>query len=230
MAVPLVAASTIPDAEFDAGAVWTRRAQPWLSMVVLAAIVFGACSSGSSSGTAPPTTIGSGYVIPQADKVPADQQGYFADGDVTLREYQLAFGRFKACADTARGSVAEIGADELTGVIQYETAGEVLPPGQSGGGVENDCYQKFFVQTEIAFQLTDPVVLGGLPAQQLADFNKYYRVCLDHIGVAIPDDLQFKDKNWLPLLEASAKAVSDGRCPEKLFRDAEAAATANTGG
>ena len=184
-------------------------------LVAVAVVVCGACGS-SESGSVRPSD---GYSLPAAADVPAEQQEFFEDQVITLAEYQSGFAKFEGCVRGAGGRLDETGRDEVTGVVSYQTSSDapLLPPGQSGGSVENDCYQRFFVQTEIAFQLTDPVVLGGYPIAQMKIFDETARVCLDHIGVPVPSDLVFMDENWNPLNDEAYEAMGDGRCPPSLF-------------
>lgn len=186
-----------------------------LGVVAGAVVVCGACGSDEAG----PDTSPDAYSLPAAADVPAEQQEFFEDQVITLAEYQSGFARFEDCVQGAGGRLDETGRDEVTGVISYQTssAAPLLPPGQSGGSVENDCYQRFLVQAEIAFQLTDPVVLGGYPIAQMKIFDETARVCLDHIGVPVPSDLEFMDENWNPLNDEAYEAMSDGRCPPSLF-------------
>jgi hypothetical protein len=48
-------------------------------------------------------------------------------------------------------------------------------------------------------------------------FDETARVCLDHIGVPVPSDLEFMDENWNPLNDEAYEAMGDGRCPPSLF-------------
>jgi hypothetical protein len=61
------------------------------------------------------------------------------------------------------------------------------------------------------------VVLGGYPIAQMKIFDETARVCLDHIGVPVPSDLEFMDENWNPLNDEAYEAMGDGRCPPSLF-------------
>lgn len=193
----------------------TKRGR--LYQISFLVILVGACSSHSASP--PPSVANGNYVLPVGNDVPPEQREWFADGEIALTEYNSAFNRFFDCAKDGGGGINEIGRDELTGVISYTSpaSADLLGPGQENGSVENGCYQEFFVQTEIAFQQTDPIVLGGLPAQQMQLFNTGDRLCLDYLGIPVPADLEFLDENWMPLVERVMVAIKDGSCPQSLF-------------
>lgn len=151
--------------------------------------------------------------------LPEEQRAYFQDGKVTLQEYQEAYGAFVQCAaDAGVGDdLREQGRDEVTGLIAYSTRTLLsppgqTPPGQSDGSELNDCYHRWFAHVEVAFQGSDPAVLAGQPAEQMRFFNENLRPCLEHIGVAVPDDLEFQDENWGPLNDEAVRAIQDGRC------------------
>jgi len=151
--------------------------------------------------------------------VPEEQIAYFQDGKVTLREYQEAYGAFVQCAaDAGVGDdLREQGRDEVTGIIEYTTQTLLLPPGQtppgqSDGSELNECYNRWFFHVEVAFHTSDPAVLAAEPQEQLDFFNENFRPCLEQIGVAVPDDLEFQDENWGPLNDEAARALQDGRC------------------
>jgi hypothetical protein len=183
-----------------------------LVTVGVAGSILGACSSGSES--APTVPVEEEFVVPEADAVPAEQQAAFADSAISLQEYEAAFQQFVECAD---GAVTEVARDEVTGSITYQSSGELLVPGEKGGSAANDCYQRYFVQTEVAFQLTDAAVQDAEPSEQMKIFNDGFRPCLDLIGVEVPADLEFGDENWIPLLDEVVIAKNDGRCSQELL-------------
>jgi hypothetical protein len=113
--------------------------------------------------------------------------------------------------------VREVSRDQLTGVIVYMTKSELLNPGITGGSATNVCYQRFFVQTEIAFQLTDTAVLNNETNEQMTFFNRSFRPCLDHLGIPVPADLTVNDENWVRLLDLAADGIKSGKCPPELF-------------
>ena len=190
-----------------------------LSMCV---VVLSACSSGAAS--APTTTAPSGgFRVPGAADVPEEQRAAFADGKISLQEYQQAFEQFRSCAIAGGGYVEETERDPTTGEIQYGSRGMILPPGQANGTVENGCYQRFFAQTEITFSATNTGVLGSTDDDQMRVFDQNFRPCLDHLGVPVPADLKFNDKNWIPLLDQVTDAINSGKCPPEVFNRTDAA-------
>ena len=159
-------------------------------------------------------------IIAEQDDLPEEQRAYFQDGKITLQEYQEAYGAFVQCA--ADGGIGddlrEQSRDEVTGLIVCSTRtllvfpGQAPPGGQYDGSVLNDCYHRWFAHTEAAFQTSDPAVLAGEPAEQMKFFNENLRPCLEHIEVAVPDDLEYQDENWGPLMDEATRAINDGRC------------------
>ncbi len=197
--------------------------------ILLLTVVLAACSGASteqdersseqpdpSSGAEPGSALDGANesATPSGDEVPAEQRQYFEDGVITLAEYQQAFSEFANCASEAGvgADLREQGRDEVTGLIQYSTQTLLLPPGQSDGSALNECFHRTFAHTETAFQISDPTVLAADAQDQIAFFNENYRSCLQEIGVAIPDDLEFNDENWAQLLEEAVTAQQDGRC------------------
>ena len=191
-------------------------------------IALSACSSTTGSSV-PAATTGQNPVA--GAQVPEEQRAAFADGKISLQEYQQAFEQFRSCALAGGGYVEETQRDPTTGEIQYGSRGMILPPGESNGTVENGCYQMFFAQTEVAFSATDPGVARSTDADQMRNFNQNFRPCLDHLGVAVPPDLTFNDKNWIPLLNQVTDAINSGKCPPEVFGQADAsAASVNSSG
>ncbi len=150
-------------------------------------------------------------IIAEKDDLPDEQRAYFQDGKVTLQEYQEAYGLFLKCTEEAgvAASWNEVGRDEVTGVITYTITDyeEGLP-----GSRTSECYERWWRDTEAAFQTSDPAVLAGEPAEQMRFFDENLRPCLEHIGVAVPDDLEYQDENWGPLMDEAVRAINDGRC------------------
>lgn len=190
--------------------------------ICLLVFVLAACSSAGTTSddrspddpSTEPTKLSDPLAISNSNNIPDEQRQYFEDGQVTLAEYQEAYGAFTQCAvDAGVGSdLREQGRDEATGVIMYSTQTELFPPGQFDGTMLNDCYQRQFVHVEIAFQTSDPAVLAALPQEQIDLFNQNIRPCLEQIGVEVPGDLEFNDENWAQLNEEAVRAFEDGRC------------------
>ena len=198
------------------------RVPGWYALLCIAVSLTACSGTGSGSpgdtsaddGPAPTQSLPVVENFAENHDLPEEQLGYFQDGKVTLQEYQEAYGAFVQCAaDAGIGDdLREQSRDEVTGLIWYSTGTELLPPGQSNGTELNDCYHRWFAHTEMAFQTSDPAVLAGEPAEQMKFFNENLRPCLEHIEVAVPDDLEYQDENWGPLNDEAVRAINDGRC------------------
>ncbi len=167
------------------------RRVPGSYAVLSIAVCLTACSgTGSASpddasaddGPVPSQALSEVENIVENKDVPEEQLVYFQDGKVTLQEYQEAYGAF------------------------------VTSPDQSDGTELKDCYHRWFAHTEMAFQTSDPAVLAGEPAEQMKFFDENLRPCLEHIEVAVPDDLEYQDENWGPLMDEAVRALQNGRC------------------
>lgn len=189
----------------------------------LLAVVSVACSGAgqasldhaSAGGVgSPPATLAP---IPGFDNVPDEQRAYFEDGRVTLQEYQEAYGRFVECAQDAGVADVfhEVDRDPISGLISYSVSSysdDLLAPGDYSASKLNDCYQRWFAHTEIAFQVSDPAALAAIAAQERRFFDAELRPCLERIGVVVPDDLEVDDDNWRSLDDQAMQAFQDGRC------------------
>ena len=104
--------------------------------------------------------------------------------------------------------------DPLTGRILYATSDDTTATGLPSRPPRTlgDCYQIYFLATEITFQQTDETMLAQMPAEQLEIFDQTFRPCLEQLGVPIPDDLAFQDENWPVLFVEASQALADGRC------------------
>lgn len=161
--------------------------------------------------------------IPEAGSVSADQRAYFEDGVVTLAEYQEAFSRFVECAAGAGGVVSESARNPVTGLISYTSSallqaegaqvldadGNVLP---TVSNPVNDCYQRFFDVTEIAFTANDPTVQAAIPSEQMAAFEQVVKPCLLANGVEVPVDLEFGSSQYRDLTDRAAELNASGSC------------------
>lgn len=198
------------------------------SLGVLVVVAVAACSDADAkpqdevpSGGRGSTPAARGE-IPEFDDLPEEQRAYFEDGKVTLQDYQEAWGAFVQCAQDA--GVADVlhehDRDPVTGMINYSVSSysdELLPPGRFNGSKLNDCYQRWFAHTEMAFQLSDPAVLAAEPAEQMKFFDDYLRPCLGQLGVDVPNDLEYNDENWQSLNDQAVEALQDGRCDPPEF-------------
>lgn len=185
-------------------------------MVVLAIVACG--SSGSSDGSTDPASASSLATIPGGTtssdaEVLSGQAAALDDGVVTLEEYQSAFAAFKDCAVAKGGRVADVDRNPNTGLILYESASELLPPGQWGGSVENECYQAEFAEVEIAFATTDDRVLADADAELQRVFYTEIRPCMESLGIDVPNDVVMKSAEEIAFYERFVEAVNAGQCP-----------------
>ncbi|MCE9622818.1 MAG: hypothetical protein K8R99_10770 [Actinomycetia bacterium] len=146
-----------------------------------------------------------------AQVVPEQQRDLLSDGVVTVDEYEAAFHNFEACA-REHGGYVKYSLSQFTGEFIYETSGDLLPIGDTGGGDVNKCYQAYFAQTEVLFSSTNPQVLANLDAEQIAFFNETIRPCLESAGVEVPDNLFVGSNDWIRLLEANTAVHQAGLC------------------
>lgn len=144
--------------------------------------------------------------------LPDDQRAAFSDYVITRAEYEAAFDRFALCAEGQGKSVTRYSNNPFTDEIVYGASGELLPPGQTGGGAVNECYQKYFAQTEIIFSTASREVLSNLDEEQMHLFDQHIRPCLELIGAEVPDDLVVGSAEWVRLLDANTAAHDAGKC------------------
>lgn len=183
------------------GRVTRVRAAPDGLLVALCVLVVGCGGTTGESSVS--------YVIPPPGDVVVEQRSAFEDGVVSKAEYVDAYGRFERCAGSA---VKRVSVDPTTAVVVYETSEPLASPGQDSGNAVNDCYQKFFADTEVAYQLTDPVVQAELARAQLAAFDALARPCLEALDVSVPDSIAYATDSWNELNQLADDAMAEGTC------------------
>jgi hypothetical protein len=132
----------------------------------------GACSHGVSREAGQPNVV-RGIGLPPSDKIPAGQREALADGKVTLREYTVAFERFRACAKERGGEMFLSSRNPATGQILWGANLDVgtaeapdleIPVGQ--------CFAETFSWINRVFDLTDPAVLADADREEMMLFDK----------------------------------------------------------
>lgn len=145
----------------------------------LPAILFG-CSASSSPADGRSASLD----IPSLDALPVGQQEAFADGQVDLREYSLAFASFSACARSRDAPLIDPRTDPATGLVTYGVldgpSGPPLgtPKEPKLDGPIGSCWADLFSWIEFAFSLTDPNVRAQDEAAALRNFSAVVLPCL----------------------------------------------------
>ena len=141
------------------------------------------------------------------------QAAILEDGEVTVVEYQTAFALFVQCAQERGGYVAEVQRNPRSGEILYENTGDLLSPGQTGGSVENECYQEHFAEVEIVFSTTNPAALSEAEQHEWDIWYSDMVPCLDFLEVDYPDDFELYSQEFLDLRQVAIDAIISGDCP-----------------
>lgn len=174
------------------------------SVTVSTVLALSACGGSDETSTGDP-----GHLTVD---VPVEQQPYFEDGTVSLDEYQAAFEEFRSCAVELGNDVVENGRDPASGVIAYSTAEELLDPSSGASNETTACYQRFFMATEIEFQLTDAAAIDASASRQLQEFQQLNAPCLADHGVSIPPDLEPGSQAFQELLAEFDRLALAGEC------------------
>lgn len=132
---------------------------------------------------------------------------------VSVAQYQAAFNAFSACVAKSGGRVQVLTRDATSGLITYETGGQLGTPDDPDIGTpEGRCYHEYFDEIEFVFQTTDPAVLQYEKQQNIETYNRDVRPCLLKNHKAAPSVVTPGTSQFGQLLSEYQTLKSEGRC------------------
>lgn len=185
----------------------SRRGRYRLGLVILVAA---AACGGDGDDDALATSVSAR--VTGLDGIPAEQRPAFEDGVVDVQEYTAAFARFEGCANRREPTLVDISTDPATGLIRYGTLGELTVSGPDNGTELDRCYRTHFMETEAAWQTTDPAVVAQGNDESLATFRRDLQPCLEQNGYEVPDDLESGTQIFGDLTAQAIQLINDGVC------------------